>query len=88
VAGQIGRPYGDDGILPFTGDAYALPLGFVRALIREVLMLLNRTFEAIASIEGVTSAGLNAYLGPSGPYESAALDFNRSLPIDLGLPAN
>jgi hypothetical protein len=84
--------WGVDGLLPFSHELYALPWGFVRGLIRDTLTLLNRLLDSIAAIDGVAEKVEEGYFGPSSPYASFMLQFDRQLalgvPKSLGYPGN
>jgi hypothetical protein len=81
AAADLDLPYGEDGFLPFSHDAYALPLGFVRGLIRDFLQLLNAALKEIAQADGLSPSQSNEYLGPRSPYANACLDFELRLSL-------
>ncbi len=81
LAGDLGLPYGVDGFVVLEDDAFALPLGFVRGLLREFLRLLNEVLEQVAKAEGLRLDTDNEYFGRASPYAAAAVDFDRQLAI-------
>lgn len=81
LARELALPYGIDGFVVLDDDAYALPFGFVRGLLREFLRLLHETFEQVAQAEGLGLDAENEYFGRTSPYAIETLDFDRQLPL-------
>lgn len=77
-----GLTYGVDGIIALDGDAFALPWGFVRAVLRDFIDLTAAVLEAIAVADGHTTHPKTELIDPESPYARFVLDFTAQLPID------
>jgi hypothetical protein len=81
LASDLGLLYGIDGFVVFPDDAFSLPLGLVRGLIREFLKLLNDALEKVAKADNLSVDPPSEYFPRPSPYATFALDFDRQLVI-------
>jgi hypothetical protein len=78
-----GPTYGIDGMIPTDDELYALPWGFVRALLRETLILFSRLLHQLADVEGVTEQQDQIYFPTASPYARFMLRWDQ---LALGVP--
>lgn len=80
-----GLTYGLDGIIAINGDAFALPWGLIRAILRDFIRLVASVLEAIAEADGHSSHPRSELVDADSPYARFALDHSGQLPI-MGPP--
>ena len=87
-AANLNFQHGVDGFVVAENNTLALPLGFVRSLIRDYLQVLNPVLEAVAKVDGLALKSTTEYFeNRPSPYAKAMLDFQRPLTLPSRIKA-